>query len=92
MLRDRFGSLADVADALPNVRFNPGSVHNRASWACPLSDIQYLAYSGAATPAASRLIASSLPAGGVTAQLWLNIDGYLRGRPICRRPRNHLRS
>jgi len=58
----------------------------------PKADIQYLAYSGAVTPAASRLIASSLPAGGVTAQLWLNIDGYLRGRPICRRPRNHLRS
>jgi hypothetical protein len=37
-MRDvRFGSLADVADALPNVRFTPESGHHRASLACPLS-------------------------------------------------------
>ena len=33
----RFGSLADIAAALPNVRFTPESGHNRAFWACPLS-------------------------------------------------------
>jgi hypothetical protein len=33
----RFGSLADIADALPNVRFTPNSGHHRPDSSCPLS-------------------------------------------------------
>ena len=53
------------------------------------ADIQNLACAGAVTPAA--LISPSSPAGVVTEQLGLNIDGYLLDRPICRRPREHSR-
>ena len=53
------------------------------------SDIQNLACAGAVTLAA--LISPSSPAGVVTEQLGLNIDGYLLDRPICRRPREHSR-
>src|SRR5262249_43443708 len=33
----RFGSLADIAAALPNVRFTPKSGHHRTPLSCPLS-------------------------------------------------------
>jgi hypothetical protein len=58
--------------------------------ALPKADIQKLACAGAVTLAA--LISPSSPAGVVTEQLGLNIDGYLLDRPICRRPREHSRS
>ena len=67
---------------------NPRRVLETA--ALPKADIQNLACTGAVTLAA--LISPSSPAGVVTEQLGLNIDGYLRDRPIYRRPREHSQS
>ena len=50
----RYGSLADIADALPNVRFIPESRHDRVSSACRLSAINEHLVSYSITSSASR--------------------------------------
>ena len=85
--RVRYGSLADIAAALPNVRFTPESGHQRRPLPCPLCAIRRQSapqheYRYSITSSARSRVAGEMVIPSSAAVLRFNTNSYFVGRSI----------